>query len=198
MKRNKLFILGICTVMVALVSLSLVSGTWARYTSTVSGEDSAAVAKWAWKYNDGNMNLTDDEITIEVFQTKVYELDGSHNVTTNEDEEVREGYIAPLSGGQFQFSFENESDVVGEVAYSFAVDKDGIKLEFSTNNADWSEDITTLDHTVELGLDSAADTYVVYWRWVSNGTDALDTTVGIESTNYTPTVTVNVTFTQVD
>ena len=62
----------------------------------------------------------------------------------------------------------------------------------------WSEDITTLNHKVELGLDSAADTYVVYWRWVSNGTDALDTPVGIESTNYTPTVTVNVTFTQVD
>ena len=58
MKRNKLFILGICTVMVALVSLSLVSGTWAKYTSTVSGSSAARVAKWDVVYTDNAATAT--------------------------------------------------------------------------------------------------------------------------------------------
>ena len=33
MKKNKLFIAGLVTVFVALVSLTLVSSTWAKYTS---------------------------------------------------------------------------------------------------------------------------------------------------------------------
>lgn len=46
MKRNKLFLLGLFVVFAAVLSLSLVSSTFAKYTSSNNGFDSARVAKW--------------------------------------------------------------------------------------------------------------------------------------------------------
>lgn len=46
MKRNKLFLLGLFVVFAAVLSLSLVSSTFAKYTSSGAGEDTARVAKW--------------------------------------------------------------------------------------------------------------------------------------------------------
>lgn len=48
MKKNRLFVLGLVTVFVALVSLTFVSSTWAKYTTTASGSDSARVAYWGF------------------------------------------------------------------------------------------------------------------------------------------------------
>ena len=41
MKKNKIFTLGLVITFVFVVSLTLVSGTFAKYTSTVTGNDSA-------------------------------------------------------------------------------------------------------------------------------------------------------------
>lgn len=46
MKKNKLFLLGLFVVFAAVLSLSLVSNTLAKYTSNGTGTDSARVAKW--------------------------------------------------------------------------------------------------------------------------------------------------------
>lgn len=46
MKKNKLFIIGLVTVFVALLSLTLVSSTFAKYVTTDTGTDTARVAKW--------------------------------------------------------------------------------------------------------------------------------------------------------
>lgn len=46
MKKNKLFLLGLFVVFAAVLSLSLVSNTFAKYVSSDSGSDTARVAKW--------------------------------------------------------------------------------------------------------------------------------------------------------
>lgn len=46
MKRNKLFLLGLFVVFAAVLSLSLVSSTFAKYTTAGEAADSARVAKW--------------------------------------------------------------------------------------------------------------------------------------------------------
>ena len=46
MKKNKLFLLGLFVVFAAVLSLSLVSNTLAKYTTSDSGSDTARVAKW--------------------------------------------------------------------------------------------------------------------------------------------------------
>ena len=39
MKKNRILIAGVITAFVALITLSLVSGTWAKYTSQVQGSE---------------------------------------------------------------------------------------------------------------------------------------------------------------
>ena len=195
MRKNRLFILGIFTVMVALVSLSLVSGTWAKYTSTVSGSDSARVAKWEWNYKGAK--VTTENVSFDLFGT-IYEED-----TTSTENHVVSGLIAPGTGGSFAISFENESEVTATMNVTFSqTETSDIPVEFSfdknfatgtvkTNIADlsWSE---------VLSVNSTAVEKTVYWRWAYNvGNDANDTALGAKGTD-TITVSMSVVFTQVD
>lgn len=59
MKRNKLFLLGLFVVFAAVLSLSLVSSTFAKYTSTNSGSDTARVAKWGVAISAANFDSFD-------------------------------------------------------------------------------------------------------------------------------------------
>ena len=200
MKRNKFFMLGIVTVLVAVLSLTFVSNTFAKYTSTVTGSDSARVAKWAWKYQNANMDLTQDEVTFELFNTINDTKDGAA------EGDVAAGLIAPGTKGSFQISFENESEVKAKLAVTFDEGTNDIPLEFSFNEdfSDAKANISQLSWEQELAVDSAAVTKTVYWRWVfEKGTgseldanDAADTTLGIN----TPTINIEMTvvFTQVD
>ena len=63
MKKNRLFVLGLVTVFVALVSLTFVSSTWAKYTTTATGSDQARVAYWGFEQN----TLTLDNLFEDVY-----------------------------------------------------------------------------------------------------------------------------------
>lgn len=66
MKKNKLFLLGLFVVFAAVLSLSLVSNTLAKYTSSKTGSDSARVAKWGIVMTvTGNDVLYDDDTTTD-------------------------------------------------------------------------------------------------------------------------------------
>ena len=215
MRKNRLFILGIFTVMVALVSLTLVSNTWARYTSTVSGSDSAKVAKWDVEYT-GNGATTDGGVTevtninFDVFNT-IKSTDGSAEANTAADK------LAPGTQGSFEFTVQNKSEVNatcdvtftsaltnGGTAYSdhtpveFTLKEGSTTLATSTNLADFDAKIN------EVALaQGASKTYTIEWKWVIGDTDALkakDTALGIaaQSGNVQYDVTVKVVFTQVD
>ena len=199
MRKNRLFILGIFTVMVALVSLSLVSGTWAKYTSTVSGSDSARVAKWEWTYNSADV-LTSFE--FDLFNTTY--TDSNVDVNGKNDDAV---VIAPGTTGSFTFGFKNESEVNAEYSVTFTeTNANNIPVQFSLDGTTWKDSLAELN-IAETAIDMGDDAEcTVRWRWVFEGTesgahagqtDSTDTELGING-EYTYGVSATVTFTQVD
>ena len=206
MKRNKLFILGICTVMVALVSLSLVSGTWAKYTSTVSGSSAARVAKWDVVYTDNATNDTSgavdtQTINFDIFGT-IKDSNGSteNNVATGTNETL----IAPGTKGEFQFSIRNDSEVNAKYSIDFELPTElaNLPLVWSvvvSGNQTGSYDTFPADVTdVQFNMTHEV-IYVITWEWpyeTTPNTDAADTQHGIAPVS--GSATIKITFTQVD
>lgn len=190
MKRNKLLIAGIVTAFVALISLSLVSGTWAKYTSNMTGSDTAKVAKWAFDYKGTALNLTSDEITFDLFET-VLDTDGAAET------DVAANLIAPGTKGEFEFQFTNKSEVTAEYTVEFEItNSNNIPVQFSVDGGTtWTA--TIADITEELAIGATSTAKKVQWRWAFDGNDATDTTLGINGTAEI-TVEATVTFTQID
>lgn len=205
MKRNKLFILGICTVMVALVSLSLVSGTWAKYTSTISGEDTAKVAKWSVLFEGKDAALT-NSFDFDLFGTINDTKDGNPEADVESaDSNVK--VIAPGTQGSFVFDLVNNSEVTAAYAVDFTVTStDAIPVQFRFKDGEWKDSIDDLDiafdnsaspTTNPLAANGGNKTLTIEWQWIYNGDDSTDTALGTAG-SATINVKVDVTFTQVD
>lgn len=134
MKKNKVFLLGLITVFVAVLSLSLVSGTYAKYTSKVSGTSTAHVATWAFKVDGSSIDVghQDASFTVSLFDTIVADA----NV-------VDTSTIAPGTKGSMALSVVNESEVSARVDYKFEFDfsalTDYAALQASFDNLPASE-----------------------------------------------------------
>ena len=199
MRKNRLFILGIFTVMVALVSLSLVSGTWARYTSEVSGEDSAKVAKWAFTVSDKSYGYNSTTAVTEKFTFNLFNTIKDTGGSAEADISATDGsIIAPGTQGSFDLVLTNTSQVTAEYSVVFDVtNSQSIPVEFSTDGgSSWgtlgniaASDATKLAHT------SGTKTITVQWRWVYDGDH---TALGILGDAAEIKVSAAVTFTQVD
>ena len=68
MLRNKLFLLGLFVVFAAVLSLSLVSSTFAKYTTSGNATDTARVAKWG--VNVAAEALADDQLEADLTATE--------------------------------------------------------------------------------------------------------------------------------
>ncbi len=199
MKKNKLFIAGLVTVFVALVSLTLVSSTWAKYTSTATGSDQARVAKWAWQFNGTDIDLASAKsVTFNLFNNVADTSDADET----DDENVKNGngdevIIAPGTKGEFSFSVTNASEVTGLYDISFTCTNAGnVPLEFSLDGTNWKSDITQLDFTAEtVAAGNTSTAAKLYWRWDFDGDD---TQLGIKASLDTVTVTATVSMEQVD
>lgn len=202
MKKNKLFIAGLVTVFVALVSLTLVSSTLAKYTSSVTGTDTARVAKWSWSYAKDASN----NVLIDLFNdTKVCELDVHDEPWIEPDLHVAQGkaLVAPGTGGMFKLQVTNNSEVTGKVSFDFEVSGAQVPFEFKIDEGEWSDTLSDLSsENVAMG---ATKTVTIYWRWLyERGTteaekeanNKQDTELGIASETVTVSVTIN--FEQVD
>ena len=191
MKKNRIFILGIVTMFVAILSLTLVSGTLARYTSSGTGLASVNVAKWSVVVEDKDVAKNDD-FTLSLFDT-IYEYD-----TTSADDDVKDGLIAPGTQGAFNYTLTNDSEVTAKYSVVYTIDEDEVPLEWSTDGVVWTDtlaNVTAGDET-KLAKEGGEATIYIYWRWAFEGNNAADTNLGINGAE--PTVTIQVTFDQVD
>ena len=207
MKKNRLFMLGIVTVFVAILSLTLVSSTFAKYTSTVTGEDSAKVAKWAWTYTGTHTGGADEidlssakTVDFDIFKV-VYDLDNNDLVNKSAEEtdiERTEGIeVAPGTGGFYTFSVTNASEVTAKATFTFAaLANSTLPIEFSTTNlADsWTDDLAEINAQIDeqtLAVGATSTEVTLYWRWAFNGDDDIDTNHGIaDSATYGVKLTV--------
>lgn len=107
-KSRILMSLGTSVLALSLITSSLVGGTFAKYTSTVAGSDTARVAKFNFEVKSGNTVLTKAGETIDLFatvnDTGVFADADSKNVNT-------EKLVAPGVEGTFGLVVTNQSEV---------------------------------------------------------------------------------------
>lgn len=215
MKKNKLFIIGLVTVFVALLSLTLVSSTFAKYVTTGTGSASARVAKWGFK--EVTMNLEND-----LFNNIYTSTDGKENVKSTAK------VIAPGTEGSASFGFTYDATGVTkpEVAYNFTIDVTGSCADEIKNNTSikWYLDDTPYSFDgllaaikalsgdssgtkrYEAGTLPTLDTagkfmHTVKWVWEFSkdaAGDAADTSMGNATTLAQVTLSITVTATQID
>lgn len=179
-----------------MLSLCLVSNTYAKYTSTFAGSDTAIVAKW-------DVSAGDASTTIDLFNSsKIYDTNGVTDYTQGgtDDTDVTngtaDGIIAPGTWGSFSYSVSNNSDVNATYTVDYTVTAANVPLEWSVDGSTWSTNLSNVS-TTALNMGATANV-TVYWRWVFNGDDTADTTLGTATTLARPEVTITTTFTQVD
>ena len=192
MKNNKTVKFMALVLFVTILAIILVSGTYAKYTTSATGSDTATVAKWSIKLcNEDIAKSTEKTFTIDLFST-ITNTDGSEEKNVKKTDG---SLIAPGTMGSFTLlSLKNESEVNAKYSVTYTLSNEsGVPLEFTTNKDDessWKSDFTAVNVSNEaLATDATATTATVYWRWAftkDTARDTSDTTLGTT----TPTVTL--------
>ena len=210
-KDNKLMKFTSFVLLVVMIALILVAGTFAKYTSSATGSDTAIVAKWeilaGSETNMLDISGSNQTIDFNLFDT-IKEEDG----TTDEldvlaDENGNVIRIAPGTSGAFDLHIENNSEVTAAYTIDFEVTGASVPLLFKVGEAtEWSSSLEDVASTV-LVMDNSSTTETdegktvvnVQWKWpfetaAADGTstagDAADTALGILSTEEARTVKV--------
>lgn len=210
MKKNKLFIIGLVTVFVALLSLTLVSSTFAKYVTTGTGSASARVAKWG--FSSATIEFND------LFK---------ESYTNVKSSVTGEKVIAPGTEGTATFAFGHDgTSGKPEVAYTLTVSTEGsdIANDIKNNtNIKWKLDdgaygtwdellaaIKALSGDANGTQEYAAgnlpakldgSTHTIAWIWEfskDEAGDTADTDMGNATTLASVTLKITVTATQID
>lgn len=187
MKKSIFSKVGAAAMVLTLVTASLVGGTFAKYTSTVSGTATATAAKWSVALKDGKTTLADK------FDLNLKNENPSVVTTDNK--------LAPGANGKIELTIDGTGS---EIGYHYSVKANGSALSslpivFYTDEKDKANSIVNIKSgEVEVAKDdvllSAVDTavpVVIYWEWDSASSDSADTTLGTAAT--TGTITLSVT-----
>lgn len=213
MKKNKTLRLLAITLLLVMIALILVSGTYAKYTSKASGEATARVAKWNFTVGDTKIQ-TADTFTFDLFET-VNDTKDSQTETDVTAANGKDQIIAPGTEGSFDIVLKNESEVSAKYGITYTVtNTSNIPVEYSVDGGKtWatkldSLNVTADDANTKLAANGGTKTIKVQWKWAyengkyNDGTektadDVYDTTLGTKGTD-TITVKAEVTATQVD
>lgn len=214
MRKNKMMRAASGLLVAVLLSTCAISGTFAKYTTSVSSSDKARVATWG--FTQTSISLTD------LFKTAY-----DKNVQGNAD------VIAPGTTNSATFTFKYDGqETAPEVAYTFKVDTAGsaIAPDIKNNpNIVWSLDggaegnwDTLLANIEKLsgdatgektyqpgqlpdGFTAADDEHTITWKWKfetegtgMNTQDATDTAMGNAAKLAEVTLKITVTATQID
>ena len=181
-----------------MFTMCFVGGTFAKYTSSATGTDSATVAKWSFKVGETDIATT-DTFTFDLFKT-IKDSDGINNET--EMNPVDGSIIAPGTQGSFDLVLTNASQVTAQYAIDYTVtNAGGIPVQFSVDGGTtWTNDLADVaaSDSTKLAANSGTTTIKVQWKWDFNGSnDSFGTALGIGG-NAVLTVKAEVTATQVD
>lgn len=220
MRKNKMMRLASALLVAVLLTTCAISGTFAKYTTSVSSQDAARVAKWG--FEPSTMDLSN------LF------LGSYTNVISNNGDDV----IAPGTEGSttFAFAFDETNGANGpEVAYTFSIKVEAtchaailanpnVVWQLDANGwGTWDEmiaDITALSgdasgskqyapNTLPAGFTASDDVHTISWKWIFdenaanndigavNG-DALDTAMGNDDVLADCSIKITITATQVD
>lgn len=197
---NKLAKFTALVLLITLVALVLVSGTYAKYATTATGSDKARVAHWKI---DATNNVSD------LF------ADSYKNVKAGSSDL---SIIAPGTSGSFDFTIDTASV---ETAYTLKIDTTGsedqvngavsnyspIKYSFKSGTetaenltfAELLEKIDAVGDGTTVHQPGEFGTYTIGWAWTFDGDDTKDTELGnlVASGDKTVSLSVKIVATQV-
>lgn len=198
-KRSSMMVRLVAALAVTMMfTMCLVGGTFAKYTSSGTGTDTATVAKWSFKVGETDI-ATNGTFTFDLFKT-IKDTNGTDN--ESDMSPVDGSIIAPGTQGSFDLVLKNESQVTAQYAIDYTVtNNNDIPVQFSVDGGNtWTNDLADVaaSDSTKLAANSGTTTIKVQWKWDFNGSDdSFDTALGIGG-NAVLTVKAEVTATQVD
>lgn len=201
MKNKSLTKMTAIVLLLTMIALAIISGTFAKYTEEYTGDSTAVVAKWRVDLTDlADQDLT-ESTTFNLFdKSKIYDLAGVANpddlsgetgvVDDNVARGADNGIVAPGTWGKVGFKI--TIDATNEVSVKYGVDITSINngigdaLEFSTDGKTWkkSSEISSLTTKTVAPNTAKTETVTLYWRWLYEDTanlatrDTSDTALG--------------------
>ena len=137
-KRNPLPRLGAAVLVLTLATTALLSGTMAKYTSTVSGTDTARVAKFDYTVhqNEETVQLLETATPLDIFGTSADDTGVMGADDTNEQK-----LVAPGMEGYFGFTFTNKSEVAVQATFDSLgyENENGLPLIYYFNGGYYSD-----------------------------------------------------------
>lgn len=140
-----------------LLALIAISGTYAKYTTSVSGNATAVIAKWDIKF-------TNDEKTI----ANNFDIDLAKTMTSSDKTNT---FIQPGSQGSFKVKVTNDSDVPAMVV---ATVSDNSNTIFQNGQFTLTVEGNTAAEGVEVGP-KASKEVTITWKWNYESADNKDT-----------------------
>ena len=186
MKNKSLTKLTAFVLLVTMIALIIISGTFAKYTSEYDGEGTAIVAKWDVTVTDlAGREYAADE-TINLFDvSNVYELKDVTDFTADgtDDTDVANGtdnaIVAPGTWGKVGFKV--NIGATNDVTVRYGVDitklETELPLQFSTDGTTWKtvaeiKAAITADSlyaiaekTVQPRATESSNVVTLYWKW---------------------------------
>lgn len=197
MGKNKTMKMILITLLITMIALVLVSGTYAKYTSSASGSDTARVAKWSFNVGENDI-VAKDTFTFDLFKT-ITDTDGKTEtdvVSANADK-----VIAPGTSGSFDLVLENKSETSAKYGITYTVTNTAsIPVQFSVNGKDWTDNLANVvesDTDTKLDANNGTKTITIQWKWAYDGDDTTDVNLGKVGTAKL-IVQADVTATQID
>ena len=191
MEKNKTMKMILITLLIAMIALVLVSGTYAKYTSSASGSDTARVAKWSFNVGENDI-VAKDTFTFDLFKT----ITDTDVVSANADK-----VIAPGTSGSFDLVLENKSETSAKYGITYTVTNTAsIPVQFSVNGKDWTDNLANVvetDTDTKLDANNGRKTIKIQWKWACDGDDTTDVNLGKVGTAKL-IVQADVTATQID
>ena len=135
MRKNKMMRAASGLLVAVLLSTCAISGTFAKYTTSADGTDSARVAKWGFQPTTIDLTNLFDDAYATTGEAAVYNANGNTVKATSERTDV----IAPGTKGSatFGFTYGGDNSVTApEVAYKFTVDTTGSNCASSIQSND--------------------------------------------------------------
>lgn len=194
-RKNYAMRISAILLILTMTSLCMVSGTFAKYTTSKVGTDTATVAKFAFNLNDTDLP-TAESITVDLFEQSYLngKVDGNGKKV-----------VAPGTSGTFAIETENTGEVAVTTQFKFEeTNASNIPIKYAVTESATAPEAgdpswkAAADATVpgaSLAIGASATTQYVHWMWATD-TDPADTALGTASQLATVTTKITCTVTQ--
>jgi hypothetical protein len=155
-KREKLVYSTMIALIIAILSLYIITDVYARYSSTLYGSGNLEIASWSFKVNDSKEG-----------EQFILNIKTTDNITK----------ISPNATGTMYITVKNESDVNAKYTISLKEtmmdtqeESNAIQLYLDDSYSEESKiDIKNQSITGKLDTSShSTKTVTLYWKWIEN------------------------------